>query len=59
MEKHELSEQVDADLVRIRQWGVRHHGEAQADACFFGLIDQFQAIAEHPLLYPMVDELRG
>ncbi len=58
MGTYRLSEQADADLVRIHQWGVRHHGEAQADAWFFGLIDQFQAIADYPLSYPRVDELR-
>ena len=58
MGTYRLSEQADADLIRIHQWRVRHHGEAQADAWGFGLIDQFQAIADHPLSYPKVDELR-
>ena len=58
MGTYRLSEQADADLIRIHQWGVRHHGEAQADAWGFGPIDQCQAIADHPLSSPKVGELR-
>ena len=58
MGKYRLTEQADAGLIRIHQWGVRNHGEAQADAYFYGLIDQFQSIADDPLLNPGVGELR-
>lgn len=58
MGSYRLSEQADADLIRIHHWGVRNHGEAQADAYFFQLIDRFQEIADDPLLYPAVDDIR-
>ena len=55
---YRLTAQADSDLIRIHQWGVRTQGEAQADAYFLGLIERFQQIADNPLLYPTVDDIR-
>ncbi len=43
MGTYRLSEQADADLVRIHQWGVRHHGEAQAGAARFSVFSSKSA----------------
>ena len=58
MGSYRLTAQADSDLIRIHQWGVRMHGEAQADAYFHGIMDRFQQIADNPLLYPTVDDIR-
>jgi len=58
MGSYRLTEEAEADLIRIHQWGVRTHGEAQADAYFFQLIERFDKLAEQPLLYPAVDDIR-
>ncbi len=58
MGSYRLTTQADSDLIRIHQWGVRAHGEAQADAYFLRMIERFQQIADDPLLYPAVDDIR-
>ena len=58
MGNYRLTEEAEADLIRIHQWGVRTHGEAQADAYFFQLIERFDKLSEQPLLYPAVDDIR-
>ena len=55
---YRLTAQADSDLIRIHQWGVRTHGEAQADAYFLRMIERFQQIADDPLLYPAVNDIR-
>ena len=58
MGSYRLSDQADADLARIYQWGVRTHGVEQADAYFLQLIERFQQIADKPLMYPAADGVR-
>ena len=57
MASYKLS--TEADLIRIHQWGVRHHGEEQADKYFAALFEYFEQLAERPLLYPVTDVLRA
>ena len=56
--RYRLSKEAEADLIRIHQWGVRTHGEAQADAYYYRLFERFEQLAEHPLLYAAVDGIR-
>lgn len=58
MGSYRLTEEAEADLIRIHQWGVRTHGEAQADAYYFQFFERFERLAEQPLLYPVVDDIR-
>ena len=58
MGKYRLTTKAEADLIRIHQWGVRTHGEARADAYYFAFFDHFDELAEQPLLYPAVDDIR-
>ena len=58
MANYKLSENASLDLIRIHQRGVREFGEQQADAYFRAFFERFEQIAEQPLLYPTVDEIR-
>lgn len=53
-----LTKDAEADLIRIHQWGIRTHGEIQADRYFSAFFDQFQKIVEQPLSYATVDDIR-
>lgn len=59
MATYRLSEQAKEDLRRIYRRGLREYGEAQADAYYNALFDRFEEIAEQPLLYPAVDDIRA
>ncbi len=41
MGSYKLTDEAEADLIRIHQWGVRHHGEEQADRYFAAFFDHF------------------
>jgi toxin ParE1/3/4 len=58
MGSYRLSEDAQADLIRIHQYGVRRFGEAQADQYYSAFFDRFEQIAEQPYLYQSVDEIR-
>jgi len=59
MGSYKLSDEAEADLIRIHQWGVRQHGEEQADRYFAAFFDHFEQLAEQPLLYSMTDIREG
>jgi toxin ParE1/3/4 len=58
MGNYRLSEEAKADLTRIYRRGLLEHGEAQADRYFHAFFDRFEQLAEQPLLYPGVDDIR-
>ncbi len=58
MESYRLTDEAEADLIRIHQWGVRNHGEAQADRYYNAFFERFEQLAKQPLLYPVVDNIR-
>ncbi|MCK5477683.1 MAG: type II toxin-antitoxin system RelE/ParE family toxin [Methylococcales bacterium] len=58
MGNYKLSEDAEADLIRIHQRGVREHGEAQADKYYNAFFDRFEQLAEQPYLYQAVDYIR-
>lgn len=53
MGSYNLSPRAENDLQRIYTFGLERFGERQADIYLSGLIDQFDAIAREPLLYPI------
>lgn len=55
---YKLSENAKLDLKRIYFQGLRMYGETQADKYFNDFFERFEQIAEQPLLYPAVDEIR-
>ena len=58
MGHYELSEAAAADLKRLYSFGIMRFGETLADQYYDGLIIRFQQLANMPLLYPAVDEIR-
>ncbi len=58
MGSYKLSEVAKADLRRIYRRGLREHGEAQADRYYNALFDRFEQLAQQPLLYQAVDDIR-
>jgi len=59
MGRYKLSNDAEADLIRIHQRGVRQFGEAQADLYFRKFFRRFEELAYNPLLYPAVDNIRA
>ncbi len=58
MGSYRLSENAKLDLKRIYIQGLRIFGEIQADKYFNEFFERFEQLAEQPLLYPSVDEIR-
>lgn len=58
MASFKLTEAAKLDLRRIYLRGLEEFGEAQADKYYNALFDRFQALAEQPLAYPAVEDLR-
>ncbi len=58
MGNYKLSEDAKADLRCIYRRGLREYGEAQADKYYNTLFDRFEQLAEQPLLYQAVDDIR-
>jgi toxin ParE1/3/4 len=56
---YRLSEDAKADLIRIYRRGVQEFGETQAEAYFSAFFERFDMLAEQPLAYPAVDEIRS
>lgn len=58
MGNYKLSEDAQADLIRIHQWGVLVHGEDKADKYYDAFFDRFEKLAEQPHLYVAVEHVR-
>jgi toxin ParE1/3/4 len=58
MGSYKLTEDAQVDLIRIHQHGVRVYGEAQGDEYYSAFFDRFEQLAEQPLLYPPIDDIR-
>jgi len=58
MANYRIAEDAKADLRRIYRRGVREYGEAQADQYYDAFFDRFEALAEQPILYQAVDDIR-
>ena len=58
MANYRINEDAKADLQRIYRRGVFDFGEAQADRYFDAFFERFEELAEQPLQYQAVDEIR-
>lgn len=58
MGDYRLTEDAKADLIRIYQRGLQEFGDVQAEAYFNAFFDRFEMLAERPLAYPAVDNIR-
>lgn len=56
---YSYSEEADEDLDRIYDFGLQTFGKNQADIYYFGLLDQFEKIANNPKLYTTLDDFRS
>ena len=59
MANYKLTEFAKDDLRRIYRYGVINFGEKQADLYFDALFERFAEIAENPLKYQSVDDIRN
>ena len=59
MGNYRFAENAKADLKRIYRRGLQAHGEAQADKYYNALFNRFEQLAEQPLLYPAVNDIRA
>ena len=59
MGTYRLTEDAKDDLIRIDQRGLREHGEVQADAYFNAFFERFELLADQPLAYPAVEDIRA
>ena len=58
MANYKISNQAQADLIRIHQYGVRNYGEEKADIYYWAFFERFDHIAKQPKLYSVVDNIR-
>lgn len=58
MASYRLTDQALADLDRLYEYGVVTFGLLRANEYYDGLIEHFQTLANLPLLYMAVDEIR-
>jgi toxin ParE1/3/4 len=58
MASYKVSPEAEADLYRIWLYGLEQWGLAAADRYNAAFFKHFEQLAEQPLLYPAVDDLR-
>ena len=58
MSDYILSERAKDQLKDIYKQGYTDFGEAQAEKYYMALCKRFKEIAEQPLLYPAIDDIR-
>lgn len=58
MSEYKLSKKATQHLKEIYKQGYTDFGEVQADKYFNALCERFSKIAEHPLFYPTVYDIR-
>lgn len=58
MVNYRINENAKADLQWIYRRGVLEFGEAQADRYFNAFFERFDELAEQPLQYQAVDDIR-
>lgn len=58
MAKYRLSSNADQDFEQLFEYGIDNFGLVRAKSYVNGLIIQFQSIAENPLHYQAVDNIR-
>ncbi len=59
MANYKHSADVEEDIRRLYRHGIQNFGLVQADSYFDGLFARFDQLAEEPLLYRAVDEIRA
>jgi toxin ParE1/3/4 len=55
MANYKISQVAKDDLIRIHQFGFENFGVIQADRYFENFFQQFELIAQNPLMFESVD----
>lgn len=58
MANYLLTEQADEDIANILRQGILDFGLQKAEKYYDGLVDRLNNIAERPLMYQAVDEIK-
>jgi len=58
MASYRLSNEAEADLIRIHHFGVEKFGMRQADTYFKTFFDYFEIIADQPFAFESVDHIK-
>jgi toxin ParE1/3/4 len=58
MANYKISQVAKDDLIRIHQYGFEKFGEIQADLYFENFFQQFELIAQNPLMFESVDYIK-
>lgn len=58
MANYKISPEAEGDLYRIWSYGIEHWGLTAADAYISDLFARFKRIADHPMQFPDVEEIR-
>lgn len=59
MGTYRLTEDAKSDLIRIYHHGLHEYGEDQADTYFNAFFERFELLADQPLSFPAVDDIRS
>ena len=59
MGNYRLAENAKEDLKRIYSRGLQEYGEGQADKYYNAFFARLEKLAEQPLLYQAVDDIRA
>jgi len=57
MPNYRISNEAEADLIRIHQFGIKNFGMTQADKYFNTFLKYFDLIAQSPLSFKSVDDI--
>ena len=58
MANYKISQVAKDDLIRIHQYGFEKFGVFQADRYFENFFQQFELIAQNPLMFESVDYIK-
>ena len=58
MANYKISQVAKDDLIRIHQFGLENFGVIQADHYFESFFQQFELIAQNPLMFESVDYIK-
>lgn len=58
MANYKISQVAKDDLIRIHQFGFENFGVIQADHYFDSFFQQFELIAQNPLMFESVDYIK-
>ena len=55
---YRLTKAAEDNLARLYEWGIDHFGAETADTCYDRVIRRLESIAEEPMPWQGVDQIR-